>query len=201
MQNQITVTCPSRMRWRDSIRYKHKLRACGLDKEKNGIFTGILTDHQTGRLEKYCKKHHLRISINDSFSKRGNDYRKTFFNHTVPILGRYYFCVYCGKIMSINSRMLTVDHLYPVGKVDKDHRLQSKLRRMGIDNVNNNKNLVAACKKCNARKGKKTGWWVLRGKIGRHNTIWIIIHLFRSGILLYLAYKIILYALKAMALG
>ena len=62
---------------------------------------------------------------------------------------------------------MTVDHLYPVAKVSRDPALQKKLKRQGIDDLNSEKNLVAACYRCNQAKAAQMGPWIRKGKIGR----------------------------------
>lgn len=107
------------------------------------------------------------------------------------MIGNKYFCAYCGKLVSENR--LSVDHLYPIGRAKKDLKLQRKLQRMGIEDINDVRNLVAACKRCNLRKGKKMGLWIFAGKIGRYNRLWVIRHIIRCIIL----GNVILYAYTA----
>jgi hypothetical protein len=77
----------------------------------------------------------------------------------------------------------TVDHLYPVGRVARDLTLQKKLARKGIQNINDTKNLVAACKRCNDRKKDAMGVWILKGKIGRYKWLWWVRYLVRTACL------------------
>lgn len=48
------------------------------------------------------------------------------------------------------------------------------LRLNGINDINDTRNLVPACRKCNSRKGANTGIWIIRGLIGRHFGFWCI---------------------------
>ena len=105
------------------------------------------------------------------------DYRKTFFSNNPPVIHNNYFCAYCGKL--VNKENITVDHLYPIGAVKKDPKLQKKLKRKGIKDINDKKNLVPACRTCNKKKSANLGIWIIKGKIGKHQFLWIIRHLIR----------------------
>lgn len=104
-------------------------------------------------------------------TKRSTTYRKTFFKNTHPAIANRYFCTYCGRLLK--KKDVTVDHLYPINVAQKSRRLRRKLKRKGITDINDIQNLVPACKKCNSRKGKRMGIWILRGKLGRHKAYWI----------------------------
>lgn len=128
---------------------------------------------------------------NKNFERNGS-YRNTFLQNNEPIfLKRYYFCAYCGK--PIKKEKVEVDHLYPIGRVKYKRRLKRRLKRKGISNVNDQKNLVPSCKKCNRRKGRKMGMWVIRGKIGRVQKLWYLRHgiriTFLSMLLLYFLFR------------
>ena len=43
----------------------------------------------------------------------------------------------------------------------------------GISDINDVKNLVPSCEKCNSKKGSKMGLWLIRGDIGKHFGIWL----------------------------
>ena len=116
---------------------------------------------------------------------RGTSYRKDFFKlNPGP-----YRCAYCGRRLKEDD--VEVDHLIPVSKAKSEFKVRALLQMCGISNVNDPKNLVAACHKCNSRKSDNMGVWVVKGVIGRHKKIWIVRNLFRVilwGIILYLAF-------------
>lgn len=110
-------------------------------------------------------------------SERSANYRYNFFRIN-PGIGKhrkYYHCSYCGHIKRKDD--ITVDHLIPVNKVLKGRHKRfwrMMLRTHGINDVNDTRNLVPACKGCNSKKGTKTGWWIIKGLIGRHFGFWCI---------------------------
>ncbi len=189
MQNSVVVRYPKRCGFRKRIKYGNKLESYGLKKTDKGDYRGEVSSLKIASFERYCKRHKLKLCINSSYSSRGNKYRDKFFSSNPPAFLGMYFCAYCGR--PIRKSDVTVDHLYPVGKVSADHKLQRRMKRMGIRGVNDSKNLVAACLKCNQQKGKNTGIWVLKGRIGRHACVWYILHALRISIILGALYWLI----------
>lgn len=113
---------------------------------------------------------------------RGTSYRRDFFStHKGP-----YRCAYCGK--KLKSNELEVDHLIPVGKAKTESGVRALLQICGISNVNDPKNLVAACHECNNRKSDKMGVWVIKGAIGRHKSVWIIRNIIRFVLIVLICY-------------
>lgn len=153
-----------------------KMRLYHLSKAGEEYF-GTVSEKNLRKIFEICKKYHLQYRINDNFSARSNDYRSIFFKNNTPSFRNMYFCSYCGRL--IGKDKVTVDHLYPVGAVKKSISLQKKLRKKGIGNVNDCKNLVPACKKCNQRKSAKLGVWIIKGQIGRIQWLWKIRHVLR----------------------
>ena len=103
----------------------------------------------------------------DKRYERNNKYRQEFFEHNK---GPYH-CAYCGK--GLRDDYLEVDHLVPVSQAKSKISVRTWLHFCGITNVNDPRNLVASCKKCNRKKSDKMGTWVIRGMIGRHKSIWV----------------------------
>lgn len=156
--------------------------------DNGDTFSGVLTKRQKDKLIDYCKKNHIRYHIDNDFGKR-NNYRAIYFESNRPVIGNRYFCAYCGILIS--RRNVTVDHIYPVHLADTDFKTQRMLSRKGWKSINDVRNLVAACRKCNSRKSDKTGLWILRGKIGKSSTLWILRHSIRiaiAGIAIYYCY-------------
>lgn len=82
-------------------------------------------------------------------------------------------CVYCGRRLYPGNRgrdQLTVDHVIPVDAVNGSFRCakyRERMRRAGIQTINDPRNLVPACPRCNRRKGTRfRRIWRLRAKIG-----------------------------------
>lgn len=173
MRIPVVVDCRDRGR----LRWHFKLRRFGLEHGDGTKYRGLLTERRTERLKEYCRENHLKFYIDNRYGTRGSGYRARFLRNHAPVLGCFYFCAYCGKPLS--KKRLTVDHLYPVAKVSRDPRLQKKLHRQGIDDLNSEKNLVPACYRCNQAKAANMGAWIRRGKIGRHAWIWVLRWLLR----------------------
>ena len=96
--------------------------------------------------------------------KRSHNYRQRFFEANPGWRGKYYICPYCGRIMW-NKAKISVDHIYSVRRVQFTPHLRERFSAL-VDGVNDPSNLVACCKRCNSRKGKKGGLWVWRARHG-----------------------------------
>lgn len=94
--------------------------------------------------------------------RRGSSYRYDFIRENPGFHG-YYLCRYCGK--PLKKDRMTVDHRIPVHKAETSW-LYRKLLDHYPHGVNDVKNLVPACGRCNRRKGSKTGIWLLLGYVG-----------------------------------
>lgn len=149
-------------------------------------YTGTLPYRKIKKLQNYCLKKHYKFAYDNEFGYRSADYRKTFFDSQKPIFTNFYYCAYCGRL--VRKKKITVDHVYPINKVKQDLKFQEKLRRNGYTGVNCAKNLVAACKKCNLKKGTKTGIWIFKAYIGKSNLYWTTRWLFRFAIVLFVLY-------------
>lgn len=162
------------------LRYHFRLRRFGLDRDEGKKYRGTIPERKLERLKEYCWQKHLKFYIDNEYGTRSSNYRARFFDGHKPFLGRIYFCAYCGKPLS--KKRVTVDHLYPVAKVSKDPELQKKLKRQGIGDLNSEKNLVAACYRCNQAKAAQMGPWIRKGKIGRHAWVWVLRWMFRIAV-------------------
>ena len=130
-----------------------------------------LTVDSSREAEKIIRKaKHLGIRTR-AYSRdfdRENDCRKRFLQVNKPP----YRCRYCGKI--ITEREIEVDHLIPVARAKKSAAVRRKLKKSGMDSVNDIKNLVPACRRCNRRKGDKMGIWYIKGKLGASDRYWTV---------------------------
>lgn len=109
-----------------------------------------------------CAKRNIKSRAYESRWARNADYRKEFFKQMPPP----YYCRYCGKRIFPSS--MQVDHIVPVAAVKKSVYARWLLKRQGITNVNDIRNLAPSCRKCNRRKGSSMGIWLLRARLGRH---------------------------------
>jgi 5-methylcytosine-specific restriction endonuclease McrA len=104
--------------------------------------------------------------------RRSHNYRQRYFEHHKGIRIKFlkepnaalFFCPYCGRMM-VNKSKMAVDHIYAVRRVQYTKALRERFKALD-DGVNHISNLVACCKRCNARKGKKAGLWIFLGQHG-----------------------------------
>ncbi len=112
-------------------------------------------------------------------TERSTTYRYAFFKNNKPYIKDRYFCSYCGRLC--RKKDITIDHLYPINKAKYSRRLRRKLQRKGFKDINDVKNLVPACSKCNQYKSAKYGWlWIVKGEIGKIQWLWIPRHIIRT---------------------
>lgn len=184
MKVPVAVEC----RLRFAFRYYFRLRRFGLRRSDDKKYRGRISERKMERLREYCRDKHLKFYIDNEYGTRDSGYRARFFRSNAPVLGLFYFCAYCGKPLS--KKRVTVDHLYPVAKVSRDMELQKKLRRQGITDLNSEKNLVAACYRCNQEKAAQMGPWIRKGKLGRHAWVWVVRWILRIAALVFTLFAI-----------
>ena len=138
-------------------------------KNQRGSYFYIETSSMDAwQMNTVLKARNYKYRTYDKRYERSTNYRKEFFDtHKGP-----YRCAYCGK--RLKDDYIEVDHLIPVSKAKTSTGVRTWLQLCGVKNVNDPKNLVASCKKCNRKKSDNMGHWVIRGAIGRSNTIWVI---------------------------
>ena len=164
MKSYPIIISGSRGKLESNERIRKELVRLGLDWD--GIdFSGNVNKHKMKKLQAFANIEGLHFRISNSLGYRRADYRRRFFAAHPPDLCGRYICVYCGKWLK--KEKTVVDHLYPIGKVSGDYKLQKQLKKAGINNVNDPKNLVASCHSCNERKADSMGLWLFRGKLGR----------------------------------
>lgn len=172
---------------------RFELKQYGLAFNKTGKYTGFwkgnVEDDKLEQLKEYCLKKKILLRVIDERYTRSSDYRDTFFdnNHGFFDNDKYYHCSYCGKI--IKKENVSVDHLFPIHKVRNGNYTKfyrNLLSHFKINNINDKRNLIASCERCNKRKGKKGGLWIIRGFIGKYYMTWVIIYLLVINGLFYL---------------
>jgi hypothetical protein len=154
----------------------NKMRSClvnhhGFKEKKNHVgpyFYLEVSSMDSWMIKSLLKWKRYKFRSFDKRYERSSSYRKAFFeNNKGP-----YRCAYCGRRLKSND--IEVDHLIPVAKAKSKISVRTWLHICGIANVNDPRNLVAACEKCNRKKSDKMGGWVLRGALGRHKIFWTI---------------------------
>lgn len=144
---------------------------------------------EISKYKEFCKKNKLKLELIESEFTRSSDYRTTFFAKNPGFHDRY-ICAYCGKILKKEN--VTVDHVFPIDKVSRSSFYKKIVIWLNIKNINDYKNLVCACKKCNSSKGSKMGLWILRGFLGKHIIYWCL--LWTSSLIL--MYLLIMFVIK-----
>lgn len=171
----------------NKLENKYKLKLVNID----GVYMyegSVKSSWAVTSLKRLCRQNKVKFEINNDFGKRSATYRTEYFKHNKPIYKKFYRCVYCGRLLS--RRKITVDHIYPVKKVNESTYYQDKLKRMGADSVNDYRNLVSACFRCNAKKSAKTGWWIIKAKIGSMKYYWLVVHIIEFIIFLLILYNL-----------
>lgn len=171
-----------------AIRLKMFLKGFSADKKELCYYANIPAK-DFYRLRERMNAICCTVTCESEFGQRSTSYRKEFFGHTKPVLQNRYVCAYCGRLLK--EKDVTVDHIYPVHAAKTDINIQNKLKYKGFSDINDIKNLVAACRSCNRRKGTKMGIWILKGKLGRSPVLWCIRKSVRLAVIVAAAYLLI----------
>lgn len=136
------------------------------------IYTGESGDIR--RRERALRRHGYGTLVYPAKYGRSDRYRRIFFAHTAPTRGNRYHCVYCGRLYPKSK--ITVDHVVPVYILKRSRRMQRRFSKYGSDDPSN---LVAACWKCNLKKGTRSGLlWRIRASFGRHYLYFVFRRIF-----------------------
>ena len=144
----------------------------------DGKWTKECEEKELQRIKKFCRKRKLEYAVYEEGYTRSSNYRYKYFKAHPGLFNTFYQCAYCGRIRT--RKYITVDHIIPVDKVikgKKREKYKQMLKRRNITDINDIRNLVSACKRCNSKKSARTGLWIMRGRIGRHPIIWAIWYL------------------------
>lgn len=115
--------------------------------------------------------HGYKYKKYDKRWSRSGNYRSEFFKHHKGP----YRCAYCGRKLKADT--LEVDHFIPVSKAKSSKAARAVLWANSIYDVNNYRNLVAACHKCNQAKSDNLGRWVVIGSFGRFYHFWTVFYI------------------------
>lgn len=150
-------------------------------------FSMLISNDNMGKhtircIQHKAKRYHLQTEVINSKFIRSSSYRNLFFSSNTPDVGKYYFCIYCGKLLRADR--VSVDHIIPVRKAETSRAIQILMDWLHWNGVNDVKNLGASCRQCNSRKKAKMGIWMIRGFIGRSRWFQIVRWIVRFGIIL-----------------
>lgn len=103
---------------------------------------------------------------------RSEDYRSRYIAAHPGWKDKWYLCPYCGRFVA-KDRM-QVDHIISIDLANRQSFYRRLVPKAGI---NSEKNLTAACGKCNLKKSNQGGWWIVRAKIGRawYMIVWVLL--------------------------
>lgn len=171
-----------------TYRYRNELKRLGLrfSASPEPHWEAVVSEGCLREIEDWCFDR--RLEIETPFSKRSSNYRKAFFDAYEPNFRKdRYLCVYCGT--PLRKAKVTVDHLIAVKQAQSSRYYLRRLQDRGFESVNDVRNLVPCCKRCNSRKGAKAGLWVAIGRVGKHKRFWYLVWIlellgFAAGLLL-----------------
>lgn len=160
--------------YRDDINYMRKiLIKNGFEEQENkygSFFHAEAGRWQAFHISNIIACHKYKYKKYDKCWNRSSNYRSEFFKH----YHGPYRCAYCGKKLTRST--LEVDHFIPVAKAKSSVKARMLLWINAIYNVNNYRNLVPACHKCNAAKSDNMGRWIIIGSFGRYYYFWPILY-------------------------
>ncbi len=137
-------------------------------------------EQQLRKVRRICRRRHYELVRTYPENRgRSDSYRQAFLRHYPRPFGGYR-CRYCHRRLS--DRKLMIDHIYPVYRAKTGNGFW--LRLLGIDDVNDIRNLAPACRRCNTKKGRSAGIWILRAILGKYELYWIVRRLLQAAIIL-----------------
>ncbi len=174
---------------------RDKLHELGFQFTKSGKYSGfwsiqLESEEEADRIVHWARRNGFVVSKIDEDSRRSTDYRKQFFLTHEPNFGKYYLCADRGR--PLNCTNIEVDHCIPIDKVQKKRFYVWLIKKLGFNSINDPRNLVASCHRCNRAKGNKSGLWTIRGLLGKYRAFWFILWstiILLFGILLYIGFN------------
>ena len=111
---------------------------------------------------------------------RSEDYRSRYIAEHPGWRGQWYMCPYCGRF--VKKDRMQVDHIISIDLANRQPLYRWLVPKEGI---NSEKNLTAACEKCNLKKSNRGGWWIVRAKLGHgwYAAVWVLLILLIVGAL------------------
>lgn len=146
-----------------------------------------VTDREIKKLERLLKRKAIYYRKYKKEWSRSSNYRDKFLKAYTPP----YRCRYCNKYLK--TEFMEVDHLIPINQVKTKASVRRILKRDGCDDVNDVKNLVPSCHRCNKRKSDKMGIWYIKGKLGQYKWYWTLRMIAKGIVIVLLIIAVILF--------
>lgn len=152
-------------------------------KDRENVFVFKGDKEECLSLQRKARRRGYKTNVFADKFNRTNNYRQIFFDSRP---GQTMFrCAYCGRIYSKNH--ITVDHVVPIYAAKRYFQARTLLKIQKCDGVNDLKNLVPACRRCNYKKGHRFSFiYSLRAIYGENDWYWKMVWTLRIiiGILL-----------------
>lgn len=139
-------------------------------KGRYGNYYSVVLDNYADKkkLEKKLKYRHIRYRCYEKRYSRSFDYRQKFITENPPP----YKCRYCNK--DIDTENMVVDHVIPISKVKNTGYGRNMMNLLDIKDINDTKNLVPSCIRCNMKKDNHIGFWPVKAALGKYKTYWVV---------------------------
>lgn len=148
-----------------------------------------LTKKEAKRFVRKARLHLFYAYYYDQIWERGKGYKKKWI---IKNPADTYRCVYCHR--KIPYKSITIDHVVPIHAAKQSRILQYILKARGFDNIDDERNLVPSCWRCNSLKGKSTSMiWIIKAFLGRYTFYWILFYAFCAFLVFSLLYFFFLF--------
>lgn len=152
--------------------------------DRGKYYTAVVTPEEEKHWKHKSRKYKMRFISYDARFVRSSYYRKKFLKNK-GTENHKYRCVYCGKKLSEDD--MVVDHIVSIKGAQASAYARFLLRSM--DGINDIRNLVPSCERCNGRKGDRYSLkWRIKAHLGSREWYWML----RRAVLLYVYAAILL---------
>jgi len=140
---------------------------------------------EKNRMLRWCRRRGFVLEAVPTKYTRSRSYRAEYFREN-PSRAGIYRCVYCGR--KLPKEKITVDHIFPIHEMETSAAVRRRAALHGIKGSNDVKNLCAACRRCNLRKGTHMGRWIRKAFLGRMTWYWPVVKISRLAIVCLIVY-------------
>lgn len=122
------------------------------------------------KIRRICRRRHYELKrIYPENLGRSDHYRRDFFSYYPRPLAAIAAAIVIA-VFRIKSCASTIS----TPSTAPRPAMISWLRLLRIEDVNDVRNLAPACRRCNTKKGRNAGIWVLRAILGRYEAYWVL---------------------------